>query len=182
MQSLLPEHPYHDPSIAQLIESLAKGIDKLPSLILSAAPALQQGAVLGELRGISSEDYETLYALGEKLCDEESFRHALPIALHLAANNSRDGRFPFMAGTCLQRLDAPELAAPMYSHCLLVDEENVEAMFRLGECFAALDDAEKAMAAFEVAIDMGRTDPKYRAIQDMADAKLAKLRAIVRPH
>jgi tetratricopeptide (TPR) repeat protein len=175
METATYQHAHLDPAVAGIVSKLTENLERLRDTLLAA----KDGPSSFEKNLIPEDRHEAFYGLARKLCNEGEFRHALPIALQLALR-SGESRFAFLAASCLQRLGQSDFAASMYSACLLIAPGHVAAMFRLGECFAAMGDAENAIDSFESAIEMGRSDSAHRCIQDMAAAKLAKLRAVKR--
>ncbi len=121
-----------------------------------------------------------LYEAALDLCKDNEFVHALPLALVLTANGSRNCRFPFLAGTCLQRLGMPAEAGAFFETAAALDEKfdvTVAAQYRLGECLQALQIPDAATAAFEKTIDFARSDERHRHFQMLAEARLATLSA-----
>jgi tetratricopeptide (TPR) repeat protein len=129
-----------------------------------------------KLRAATPDDLDALYDIASRLCNESQFQHALPIALHLETH-AQSPRHGFIAATCLQRLNQPELAAPMYALCLVGNPRHVAAMFRLGECLAATGREEEAVQAFEATIDLGRADAAFVELQELARRRIDQLAA-----
>jgi tetratricopeptide (TPR) repeat protein len=169
------QYPYHDPSIAALIEQLSQELNDLADRIEEVNVLAQKGIPLKEAHGLSAARRDDLYATASQLCDEGEFRHALPIALYLCVQHGRDPRFSFIAGACCQRIGMIEAAAAMYGISLLLDGSQAAAMYRLGECFSALGRKDEAIEAFEATIDLGRASDKYRRLQDWAMSKRDRL-------
>ena len=172
------QHPYPDPEIDALIQRLKKQLTEFAGRIDELRPALEAGTPLRDLHAVPEEDPGSLYALGARLCDEGEFRHALPIAMHLAAYHGNDPRHAFMLGACLQRLGVHEEALATYLLCMMAaGGPQAGPMYRAGECLMVMGENEHAMHAFEEAFDLGRASADYAGIQDMASERIEKLRA-----
>ena len=172
----LHSHAHPDPQIAALVQSLGAGLIGIAEQVQDAAPDERGQVVAGAVQPLTPQRCDEFYAIASRLCDDGQFRHALPIALHLATH-ARSPRHSFIAATCLQRLDEPALAAPMYALCLIGDPAHVAAMFRLGECLAATGRQDEAIQAFETAIDLGRADEAYLELQRLARRRIDRLAA-----
>lgn len=168
--------PRPDPAIGALVEvasNLLGEIDKIPESIRSALAA---GATLGELRGITAAQYESLYDIAYGLCDQGCFLDAAPIALQLVAHQPRNGDYAFLAGNCMQRLALYSDAAQLFSICMVLEENGAAAAFRMGECLAAMDFMDLADKAFDAALALSRGDPNARELQDMVFAAMQMFR------
>jgi tetratricopeptide (TPR) repeat protein len=169
-------HPHPDPQIAALVQSLGAGLIDIAEQLRAAAPAERGQVVTDAVQPLSPQRCDALYDIASRLCNEGQFQHALPIALHLETH-AQSPRHGFIAATCLQRLNQPELAAPMYALCLVGNPRHVAAMFRLGECLAATGREEEAVQAFEATIDLGRADAAFVELQELARRRIDQLAA-----
>lgn len=93
------QHPPSDPHIATLVARLSASLETLPAELERHREALEKGATLGSLRGIPDEEHQALYQVTCRLCDEDQFQHALPLALQLIAHQPHDSRFAFLCGS-----------------------------------------------------------------------------------
>lgn len=173
--SSLYQHPPPDPDMAQLVASLSASLGTLPAELERHREALENGATLGSLRGITDEDHGALYQAACRLCDDGRFHHALPLALQLAAHQPRDSRFAFLCGACLQRTGKEPDAALFYAICLDLDGAYAAAAYRLGECLEWMGYAREAMEAYARAIEICRGQFHYAGLQDMAQARMDQL-------
>ena len=168
-------HPPTDPDVADIVQQLAASLENLPQTLEQCREQLEQGYTLGQLRGISDAEYEALYKIARDLCDKGDFHHALPIALQLTLHHPIDSRFPFIAGSCLQRLGHAEPAALMYAMALDVNPEHAAAAYRLGECLIAVGKSEEAIPFLSKTIELSYGNFSMRSLMDMAQKKLDEL-------
>lgn len=173
--SSLYHHPPSDPHIAKLVARLGAGLETLPAEFERHREALEKGVPLGSLRGISAEEHQVLYQLAARLCDEDQFHHALPLALQLVAHQPRESRFIFLCASCLQRMGKEPDAALLYAICLELDSTHAAAAYRLGECLEAMRYVREAMEAYARAVDICRGQFHYARLQDMAQARMDQL-------
>lgn len=169
------QHPPSDPHVATLVARLSAGLEALPAELERHREVLEKGATLGSLRDISDEQHQTLYQVACKLCDEDQFQHALPLALQLVAHQPHDSRFAFLCGSCLQRTGNEPDAALFYAICLELDSAHAAAAYRLGECLEWMGYAREAMEAYARAIDICRGQFRYAGLQDIAQARIDQL-------
>lgn len=169
------QHPPSDPHIAKLVARLSASLATLPAELERHREALEKGATLGSLRGIPDEEHQALYSVACKLCDEDQFEHALPLALQLVAHQPRESRFAFLCGACLQRTGMEPDAALFYAICLELDSGHAAAAYRLGECLEAMRYVREAMEAYSRVVDICRGQFHYAALQDMAQARIDQL-------
>lgn len=102
------------------------------------------------------DQLEAVYKTACGLCDEGNYRFASALALHLATHKPGEPRFSFLAGTCMQQLNAPSTAIRFFCFALVNGGDHPAALFRLGECLLALGDTANADRAFDAALDVAR--------------------------
>jgi tetratricopeptide (TPR) repeat protein len=124
---------------------------------------------------MTSADYDSLYALACELCDEDKFKDALAIALQLAIHQPQQARYSFLAASCFHRLGLVQPAVSLYGICLMCEKEPITT-FRMGECFGALGDKERAQEAFDLTFEMCRGESEYYHLQKQAEEALEKLK------
>lgn len=165
-------HPPADPEIANIVTQLSEGLQHIEQTLEQCREQLEQGYTLGDLRGITDEGYESLYDIAHTLCNQGDFHHALPIALQLTLHRPTDVRYPFMTGSCLQRLGHFDAAALMYALSMDVDPEYAAAAYRLAECLIAIGKPEEAIPFLHQTIDLCYGDFEKHSLMEMARAKL----------
>ena len=169
------QHPPSDPHVATLVARLSASLETLPAAFERHRAALEEGATLGSLRGIPDEQHQAVYQVACKLCDEDQFEHALPLALQLVAHQPHDSRFAFLCASCLQRTGMAPDAALFYAVCLDLDSTHAAAAYRLGECLEAMCYVREAIEAYAKAVDICRGQFNYARLQDMAQTRIDQL-------
>ena len=168
-------HPPSDPDIASIVERLQGDLTMLPETFDNFREVLEQGITPGQLRGITEEEYASLYMLAHQLCDQGDFHNALAIGLQLAFNEPRNANYAFLAGTCLQRTGQLQQAVLMYAMAFDLDDDHAAAAYRAGECLRSLDKPTEAKLMLEKSLDLSRGDFSRRELMLMAEKALAAL-------
>lgn len=109
------------------------------------------------------------------MCDQGDFHHALPVALQLTLHNPTDSRYPFVTGSCLQRLGHIEPAALMYALAVDVNPGHAAASYRLAECLLAIGKPDEATPFLNKTIDLCYGDFDKRKLLDMAKEQLDRI-------
>jgi hypothetical protein len=125
----------------------------------------------------TAEQLEAVYETACRLCDEDNYRFASALALHLATYKPGEPRFTFLAGTCLQRQGMPSSAAQFFCSALLCGGDHCASLFRLGECMLALGDMVNAERAFDAAMDVSRGVEGAEELQHEAQRLLDAIKA-----
>ncbi len=168
-------HPPADPEVAGIVGQLAEGLQHLEETLAQCREQLEQGYSLGQLRGITEDEYDALYRIARDLCNQGDFHHALPVALQLALHNPANYRYPFIAGACLQRLGHHAQAALMYALACDVNPDDAASAYRLAECLIAARRPDDAKPFLHKAIDLSYGKFHCRELQTLARKKLDAL-------
>lgn len=104
----------------------------------------------------TTQQLDAVYDTACRLCDEENYRFASALALHLVTYKPGEPRFSFLAGTCMQRQGMPSSAARFFCAALVSGGDHSASLFRLGECMLALGDLANADRALDAAMDVAR--------------------------
>ncbi|CAN5465918.1 hypothetical protein BH11PSE7_BH11PSE7_38450 [soil metagenome] len=120
-------------------------------------------------------DAEKAYEIAQSLCDEGNFLQAAPLAMSLAINSPFDPRFYFATGRAFQRLGVFNVAATFYEQSMR-DGESALPTYRLAECMAGMCRGPEAVALFDKAFALGRSDAQYSALQDNALNAIERIR------
>lgn len=167
----LPPSIHHpDPAIDALVREV---IHALPQV----KKALEAGYVPPDGGGMPPGQQDALFTIVQRLCEEEHFFHAAPLALFLVVQHPKEKRYSFSAGRAFQRLAAFDVALVLYGICMHQHKEPV-VMYRLGECLAGLGRTDEAVRFFDAAFDMARGGDQYRTLQDAAQQAIARVRSI----
>ena len=172
--SLPPDIEAH---LADISQGASRTLASLPAMWKNAQADVAQGLTLGQSRRVPEEQIEALYASGVRLVQAGQFEKALPIAVLLNAYAGDQARILFLTGTCLQRLGLAAPAAQLYAQCLQADADHLAALYRLGECMAAINELEGAANVFEAVAGLGWGEEQHVELLSMAEDKLATLRA-----
>lgn len=136
---------------------------------------LEDAVTLADLKGLSADDLELVYAEAyEKLVDG-GYADALDDLLLLVTHNPWDERFQFAYGLALQFLGQHEGALPHYAQALLFDATNAGCVLRMGECFDALGQSEEAAEAMRTCIELSWVDLQWEAVRRQAEATLLRI-------
>jgi len=161
------------PTEQAVLGEVLAALENLPAMLEIAAPALNKGFSLGELRGLGPETYAPLYHLACEMCDEGRFQDAMPVALALVGHEPADSQFCFLAGTCLQRCGRFAEAAWMYGIASLEGEP--VSLYRMGECLAAHGKEDKAREAFGQAREACVGDAGSWSLHQLCTSALERL-------
>lgn len=168
-------HPPNDPEIVAIVEQLTNSLEQLPIVLEQFDQSMQAGATLGELRGITKVEFDALYKVTCKLCNDGDFEHALPVSLQLMLHDPVDDRYAFQAGSCLQRLGEFNYAAILFARTLDLKPDEAAAAYRLAECLLAIEKPVEAKALFDMAITLSRGKFHCRQLQELAEARIFSL-------
>jgi len=171
-----PEY-YSDTEIDSLLQELLKNLDPLPDDLPAIQSTREKGLTLTDLCSVPPQEQEAFFEIACQLCDADYFQHAAVIALQLVVHQPNDCRFAFLAGSCMQRLGFFHTGGRFYQQTFSLRKVPV-AMYRLGECLAALGEKEEALKAFNTTFDMCRGREELRHLQDRAAAGKAALNTI----
>lgn len=168
-------YPPTDPEIATIVEQLTKSLEQLPQVLEQFDLASEKGVTLGELRGITKTEFDALYNIATKLCNDGAFEHALPICLQLMLHDPTDKRYVFQTGSCLQRLGEYKYAAILFARTLDLKPDETVAAYRLAECLLAIDKFTEAKAIFEKLVEISRGKFHCRELFELAQARIHSL-------
>jgi tetratricopeptide (TPR) repeat protein len=164
-----------DPQIRDLAEQAVNQLEKLPDYLEKFKLQIEQNQTLADCLAISNTELESAYEKSWVLFRQKDFLSALPLALYCSTFQSTEPRYAFVAASCLHRLRLPEEAAKFYTTVLQLDEVNIAAAYRLGECLLELGDKEDASYLFEWTLTLSRGNFEHRQFHDWAMQRLAKI-------
>jgi predicted Zn-dependent protease len=156
-----------------LLQEIEGGLAGLPQMLVDMLPQLEQGISPAQARGVDPAQIEERYRIAYELCQEESWRDALPVLLHLLALSPFDARFHFAAGMCLVHLEEDMPAAMAFSQALMLDPSNAASAFRLAETLERLGEGEKAAQGYRATVQLAQEDiERYHHLRELAEARL----------
>lgn len=168
-------YPPTDPEIAAIVELVTNSLKQLPQVLKQFDQAMEKGITLGELRGITQTEFNALFNIASKLCNDGAFEHALPICLQLMLHDPTVSRYAFQTGTCLQRLGEYKYAAILFARTLDLQPNEAAAAYRLAECLLAIDKSIEAKALFEMVIELSRGKFHCRELYELAEARIVSM-------
>lgn len=136
---------------------------------------LTQGLTLASLKGLSSEDLETLYAKAWRHLSEGRAADALPDLAMLVTHNPWDARFEFGLALALQLQGEHASAARHYVQALLLSPDDAACALRLGECLEALDESGAACEAYRHCIAISWSAPEAAGVRAYAEAGVDRI-------
>jgi tetratricopeptide (TPR) repeat protein len=141
--------------VLRLLQEFAAALENPEALAEVARSLLPGNAAARAGKDVTPHEMAHWFHVATQRCDDGEFAKAIPIALNLLVINPFDFRYSFMLGSCFQRTSRPREAIPFF--LLSAQAKKIPAtFFRLGECFAAIDDAPNAVKAFDAVATMTR--------------------------
>jgi tetratricopeptide (TPR) repeat protein len=167
MHPALSHSGYQDPELSVVVQRIVAELATLPS---------KYGEPDAYSVDTGTFDEHALYRKAVRMCDDEEFAKALPIALHLTAASNGRSAYTFMAASCLQRLGYLEPALALFTACVLAREDDPAALFRAGECLNGLGRRDEALQMLDAAVEVSREDATYSGLQQLAQQMADALR------
>ena len=136
---------------------------------------LEHAVTLSDLREITADELEAVYA---EACDriaEEKYSEAIDSAMFLVTNQPWDRRFQFAFGLCLQGVGDYESAARHYSQAYVLDASDAGCAYRIGECMESLGQFDEAREAYKSALDLSFIGSGLPEVRDAAQSRLDEL-------
>lgn len=136
---------------------------------------LATGGTLGQACGMTSEDFEGLYAVGYGLYQQGRYADAFRIFGLLVTQNHLEPRFLMAFAGCHQKLGHYQAAIDTYSIASLLDLDDPKPTLRTCECLIAMGRLGEALDGLELLLadcKPGRHD----GIQRKAEGLIALLR------
>src|SRR4051812_24732988 len=91
----------------------AASFTDLSRMLGAARTALETGSSVPHALGLGDEDVNSAFAIADELCAAGRFGEALPHAMKLVLCDSKDHRYLFLAGECLEfESTAPRCTEP----------------------------------------------------------------------
>jgi Flp pilus assembly protein TadD len=137
-----------------------------------ASAFLEHGVTPADIRGMTEEELEAVYAEACDRIEAEEFSQALDLTVFLVTHQPWDRRFHFVFALCLQHLGDYESAARHYSQAYTLDATDAGCAYRIGECLEALGQMEEAREAYKAALDLSFGGQGLPELRDAAQARL----------
>lgn len=140
------------------------------------AAHFSQGGTLGDLAGITDEQFEALYAAAYRLYGMDQFEDAAKLFAYLGMTDPYDRRYTLGLGASQQMLKKWDEAIAAYTLCIALDVEDPVPAFHMAECVAGKGDLADAQTLLAEVVQRCKT-PEHQALKQKADAML-KLMAL----
>ena len=111
-------------------ESLAG--EDLVAITERIAAHFREGGTLGDLAGISDEQFEALYATAYRLYGTDQFEGAAKVFAYLGMTDPYDRRYTLGLGACQQMLKKWDEAIAAYTLCIALDAGSEFVTFTCG--------------------------------------------------
>ncbi len=138
---------------------------------------LEQGVTPADMKGITADELEAVYAETCERLEREAYSEALDTAVFLVTHQPWDRRFHFIYALCLQHLGDFESAGRHYSQAYSFDATDAGCAYRIGECLEALGDHDGAREAYKAALDLSYQGDGLPELRDAAQTRLDGLAA-----
>ena len=128
-----------------------------------------------DILGFDDQQMDAFYAMGYNFYQAGKYDDANKIFRALCLFDSLVPKHWLGLGATLQMQKQYEQAAEVYGMCATINVEDPRASFHAAECFIALNDREKAIAALNTVVELSSDTPKNKPFIDKAKAMLALL-------
>ena len=145
---------------------VAKGVEAL----------IKENATLKQLKGVTNEELEAVYALAFGYYRTGKYDEALKLFQFLVLFDHLNAKYWFGLGAVQQALKDFKNAAVSYGYCSFLKLDNPKPQLHAAECFLALGDKRSAASALEA---LNEYCPKDTDIGREYRAKAAKLREVI---
>ena len=135
------------------------------------AAHFREGGTLGDLAGITDEQFEALYATAYRLYGTDQFEDAAKLFAYLGMTDPYDRRYTLGLGASQQMLKKWDEAIAAYTLCIALDVEDPVPAFHMAECVAGKGDLADAQTLLAEVVQRCKT-PEHQALKQKADAML----------
>jgi type III secretion system low calcium response chaperone LcrH/SycD len=135
------------------------------------AAHFREGGTLGDLAGITDEQFEALYATAYRLYGTDQFEDAAKLFAYLGMTDPYDRRYTLGLGASQQMLKKWDEAIAAYTLCIALDVEDPVPAFHMAECVAGKGDLADAQTLLTEVVQRCKT-PEHQALKQKADAML----------
>lgn len=145
--------------------------------ILEALAQFGEGSTVRELRGISDEEMEAVYAMGVNFYTTGNYEDAEKVFKFLVMFDHMSSRYWTAMGSLRQVQRRFDQAVEAYKFASFLDLENPKPLYYAAECLVAMGEKEKALdalAALNEFAAKSETGAAYRAKGEKLKALLEK--------
>jgi len=134
---------------------------------------LTKGLPLYEVRGLTTEHLEALYAIAYSRYQADLYEEAEKIFLVLCVYDHMSARYWLAAGATQVQLKKYKEAIFSFASCCALDPENPTPFYYFANCQVAVGDQRTAAEAYDLAILLSGDKPQYQDIGNDSKARRA---------
>jgi tetratricopeptide (TPR) repeat protein len=134
--------------VGQLFGTAPDGAGAVPEGPIAAVPAL------------TYSQQERLYMRASNLYGQGLYKEALKLLWILLRVAPIEARFHQATASCFQMLGLYQEAMLSYGSAWMLNVDNADPLFYVGQCFLGQDKPAEACAAFEEFLDRSKADPE----------------------
>lgn len=138
---------------------------------------LNKCGTLKDLRGISDESMEAIYAVAYHLYAAGNFKRALSLFEFLCFYDHFERKYWMALGACRQMLKQYKAAIGCYAYAAMLDVDDPQPHFNAGDCYMALGEKNPAKMAFQAVLSAANKDQKYKTMRERAQSLLDMMNA-----
>jgi type III secretion system low calcium response chaperone LcrH/SycD len=135
---------------------------------------IEAGGVLGDMSGITREQYDAVYQIACTLYDRGQYHDAGKLFSFLVVHNHLDRKHLFGYAASMQMTGNYEKALEYFGLAFVLDDDDYLPMFHACECLIALGRVEDARAGLELIIKSS-SESESEALRERSSGTLALL-------
>lgn len=136
-----------------------------------------EGGCLADLRNITSDELDAVYALAYTEYGQHHFEKAEKLFTFLGLFDHRQARFWMGLGATQQQLGKLKEASHAYLMAGFLDRHDPLPPLQMGECLLGLDKLDEAENVLKLAVHSASQDPRHARALARAEALLNATRA-----
>lgn len=129
---------------------------------------LENSGTMQNIKGITDESMESLYAYGYNLYNTGKFDRAHKVFQFLSIHNPFEKKYWLALGGCRQMTKNYEGAVEAYAYASMLDTKDPTAIFHAADCMLRLNNRQGAEAALHTSIRFAGDQPQYATIKENA--------------
>jgi len=118
---------------------------------IKAFQVMEQGGTLKDVRGLTADDVETIYAIGFNLYNQAKYDQAEPMFQFACLYAHTEPRYWMALGNCRQMAKQYQPAIDAYGFAYVLDQEDPSPVVQSAICFLALEQKDLAGKALDLA-------------------------------
>jgi type III secretion system low calcium response chaperone LcrH/SycD len=135
-----------------------------------------KGGCLADLRNITSDELDAVYALAYTEYGQQHYEKAEKLFLFLCLYDHRQEKHWMGLGACRQQLGSLKPAAQAYLMAGVLQVDDPAPPLQMGECLLSLDDLDEAERVLKLALHTASQDPRHAKVKARAEALLNAVR------